>query len=214
MSAMSICGCVCLCLALTIFNSLPRSFLIGLAPLIGVSFYTNGGINTQLVSSVELLQSNNLVLNSTDSTTCDQLRSTVLEWVKTNAFETSIDGGYQALHILSLSLEPKRCPFQYIDGEDVGTLATIACRDEATIDRCSELLEVESCATLCEGWSKRTAVERLRFLETYWGVRPSVTIPMNTSDPWSYENVTSGEAVQADFSIDVLYNEELSVKRT
>jgi len=97
-----------------IFGMTTSSFVIGLAPLIPVVLVGDGGTNQQLQNSVELLQSNNLALNNTNNATCAQLETTTLEWIKTNAFEISPISGRRSLHVLSLTIEPVRCRFQYI----------------------------------------------------------------------------------------------------
>ena len=66
---------------------------------------------------------------------------------------------------------------------------------------------------LCLGWAQVSEEDRLGFAETYLGVRPEVTIPIAESYPWTYSD-PDGEEVAAIFSTRVLYNEELSVKRT
>lgn len=187
--------------------------MIGLAPLIPVILRQYGGTNQQLQSSVDLLQSNNLALNATDNETCAALESSIVEFVKGSAFETTIVG-QKTLHILSLGVEPVRCDFQMLnDTDDSSTLAAIACQNSAAMKRCEELLPIDSCADLCMGWSRTNETERLRFLEQHYGVRPSVTVPLGTSDMGMY-TLPSGELESAAFSVRVLYNEELSVRRT
>ena len=189
------------------------SFVIGLFPLIPVAFQAYGGTNQQPWNSVDLLQSNNLALNSTDNATCDYFRNTILLWSRTNVFEADVDGS-KTLHILSLSVEPVRCPFQIVDGaEDTATLAAVLCREKETNEKCAELIPIESCERLCLGWAQASEEDRLGFAETYLGVRPEVTISIAESYPWTYSE-PDGKIVAAIFSTRVLYNEELSVKRT
>lgn len=169
-------------------------------------------------TSVELLQTNNLVLNNaTEEGTCNQLQSTVIDWVKSNAFETRIDGT-KSLHLLSLVVQPMRCPFQYVaQAENTGLLVAMACQKVNSIDSCPKLfpfLGKNECRNLCLGWSQATPDERLDLLENFFGIRPSTTLTVNTSTSSEYHSYSTGQTIPADFSVSVLWNEELSVRRT
>ncbi len=193
---------------------LPSSFLIGLAPLVPVVVKVYGGTNQHLQTSTELLQSNNLALSTVNNQTCDQFQYTIIDWVKSNAFEIGLDGS-KNLHLLSLVIEPVRCEFQTMsDGStDAGTLATIACRNATTIERCKTMLGVQDCAQFCLGWTLTSEEDRLYYLENFYGIRPSTTVSVNKEQPGTY-TTESGEVVSDNFSVRVLYNESLSVKRT
>ncbi|KAL7540169.1 hypothetical protein ACHAXR_009941 [Thalassiosira sp. AJA248-18] len=190
------------------------AFFIGLLPLVSVMFRQYGGTNQHLQTSVELLQSNNIALNATNNETCAQLRETTIQWVKNNAFETLQDGT-NILHVLSLEVEPVRCDFQKINGtDDAGTIAALSCEDDIAMERCSSMLPLPlvNCEELCMGWGKANEDERLNFMERFYGIRPSVTVPVTANSTGTYEE--NGEIVSASFSVRVLYNEELSVRRT
>lgn len=175
----------------------------------------HGGTNQQLSNSVELLQSNNLALNNMNNETCDQLETTITEWVKTNAYEIAVDGS-KKLHVLSLEVEPVRCEFQTVTGSsgaDVGTLAALACRDNATQEYCKHLFGVQNCKELCFIWQMSNEEDRFTLFEDYYGIRPSVTIPLEDGQLGSYSSM-SGEVVPAYFYVRAVFNEELSVRRT
>lgn len=189
------------------------SFLIGLAPLVPVCLKAHGGTNQQPYNSVELLQANNLALNDTSNSTCDQLEATIFSWATSNAFEIDIRGN-RRLHLLSLDIQPQRCAFM-TPGVNVGSLAAMYCNVEfySIVSAKCEAMPWIDCKLLCEGWAKTSEDERLSALEGIFGIRPSVTI-----SPMAGQNGTivndNGEEEPAYFSIDALYNEELSVKRT
>ena len=191
-------------------------FLIGLSPLIPVVVKVDGGTNQHLQTSTELLQSNNLALNTVNNQTCDQFQHTIIDWIRSNTFEIGYDGS-KNLHLLSLVVEPIRCDFQTMpDGStsaDVGTLAAIACRNATTIERCKSMLNVQDCRQFCLGWAMTSEEDRLYYLEHFYGVRPSVTVSVEKEQPGTY-TTESGEVVSDDFSVRVLYNEGLSVRRT
>ena len=189
------------------------SFLIGLAPLVPVCLKAHGGTNQQPYNSVELLQANNLALNDMSNATCDQLEATIISWTTSNAFEIHL-GGNRRLHLLSLDIKPQRCAFMTA-GASVGALAAMYCPVEfysIASAKCKAMPWID-CQKLCEGWSQRSEEERLSNFEDIYGVRPSVTI-----SPMAGQNGTivneNGEEEPAYFSVDALYNEELSVKRT
>lgn len=183
--------------------------MIGLAPLVPVIFKQHGGTNQHLVTSVELLQSNNLALNSASNGTCLQLEETIVEWVRTNAFETSIHGT-KFLHMLSLEVEPARCGFQ--SGDRDGPLAAYVCTNYDLVERCRSLFGLDNCHNLCVGWQTPGKEDRMTYMEHMFGVRPSVTVTVENSEAGTY--MDGGEVVSAYFSVRVLYNEQLSVRRT
>eukprot|EP00571_Detonula_confervacea_P007093 CAMPEP_0172325602 /NCGR_PEP_ID=MMETSP1058-20130122/54451_1 /TAXON_ID=83371 /ORGANISM="Detonula confervacea, Strain CCMP 353" /LENGTH=863 /DNA_ID=CAMNT_0013042193 /DNA_START=534 /DNA_END=3125 /DNA_ORIENTATION=+ len=192
-------------------------FIIGLSPLVSVVVREYGGTNQQLQNSVELLQANNLALNNTNNETCDQLKDTITGWVKSNVAETAIDGT-KKLHILALEIEPMRCDFQNSEtdwGSD-GALAALLCGNNTSIQRqrCKSLLGVEeSCDDLCRGWMQPSEELKLSILENVYGVRPSVTVSVENGENGTY-SLPNGTQVSTFFSVSVIYNESLSVRRT
>mmetsp|Transcript_3027 Transcript_3027/g.6747 ORF Transcript_3027/g.6747 Transcript_3027/m.6747 type:complete len:703 (+) Transcript_3027:449-2557(+) len=152
------------------------------------------------------------MLSSADNETCDQLKTTVDGWIKGNAFESSFDGKHR-LHILSLSVKPDRCLFQNstVDSKLYsGIIPSLVCGDDVgtdSVDLCEFLFPytLDKCKKLCHAWSLGSEEERLDYLETFYGIRPSVTLPI--------ESLPNGEGELEDFSVRVLYNETLSVRR-
>jgi len=59
----------------------------------------------------------------------------------------------------------------------------------------------------------RNEKDRLTTAQLYYGIRPSVTVPVEYSQPGTYSNY-SGEIMSADFSVRAVFNEELSVRRS
>lgn len=154
------------------------------------------------------------MLNSTDEATCNQLENTMINWVKSVAFEAAPNGD-QYKHLLALKVEPVRCEFQTINGTEVGTLAAIACQNSDTMERCRNILPVESCHDICLAWMETNEEDRMYVIENYYGIRPGTTIPVATSQPGPYySDEESGEMVSDTYSVRVLYNEQLSVRQT
>ena len=182
--------------------------------MVSVCFDEYGGTNQQIVNSVDLLLSNNLILNSNDSETCTQLENTVVQWITTNALESDLAGNIY-YHLLSLQVKPVRCPFQYgADGNTkTGTLAAIWCRDETAMQGCNTaLLGLVNCEELCLRWAETTLEERIYAMEYHFDVRPSTTI--TKEDDKDSILVLDGEEVPANFSVSVIFDEELSTRRT
>ena len=66
-----------------------------------------GGIDPALTESVEMLQANNMMVNTTTADSCEFLRQTVESWVATVGFVQNRNG--VQLHLLHFTLEPVRC---------------------------------------------------------------------------------------------------------
>jgi len=180
--------------------------LIGLAPLISVAFKSEGATNQELKNSVELLQANNLAILGSDDESCAQLEYVVADWIKANVLEPRVDGK-KVLHVVSVELEPIRCDFQS-DHDGTGILTAIVCNEGYS---CDEKLGQENCKILCKASNQLVAEDgRLGPLD---GIRPSVTIPMH-DEKWSSYIAQNGTYINADFRVSVVYNEEVSVRRT
>jgi len=179
-------------------------FLIGLAPLISVAFKSEGATNQELKNSVQLLQANNLAILGSDDKSCAQLEYIVADWIKANVLETRVDGK-KVLHVVSVELEPTRCDFQS-DHNGTGILTAIACKDGYL---CDENLGRENCE-ICKANLLTAEDGRPPPLDV---IRPSVTIAMQDEKRSSFID-QNGTYTDADFKVSVLYNEEVSVRRT
>ena len=174
--------------------------------MISVAFKSEGATNQELKNSVQLLQANNLAILGSDDESCAQLEYLVADWIKANALETRVDGK-KVLHVVSVELEPVRCDFQS-DHHGTGILTAIACKDGYS---CDENLGRENCEILCKVPYLLTAEDgRPPPLDM---IRPSVTIAMQDEKQSSFIT-QNGTYTDADFKVSVLYNEEVSVRRT
>ena len=190
-----------------------NSFVIGVLQLMPVAFKENGGTNHQLVSSVELLQANNIAINVTDDSSCNYLQDTVTDWIAANAFEKDRNGN-NILHLLSLVIQPVRCEFQTgADGlENDGIMSSTICRND-TITRCVNMFSKEMCIDLCQGWGLETDERRLDFYVESLGIRPSSTFSSMAGSNGTYSD-KNGEIIEAYFSVSALFDESLAVKRS
>jgi hypothetical protein len=178
--------------------------------LIPVIFKRDGGSNQQLKTSVELLQANNLATTTTDSEACAYFENTVIDFVATNAFET-FQLGSKVLHLLSLEIQPVRCPFQDGPSGLEDTLGAAVCKNSNT--PCQNILSQQDCDDYCTSWLGKNEKERVDFYEQFYGVRPSMIMPEFSGANSTYTN-ESGEVVEAEFYVKALFYERLAVKRS
>ncbi|KAL3801831.1 hypothetical protein HJC23_001227 [Cyclotella cryptica] len=181
-------------------------FLIGLQSMVSVVVKENGGTNQQLWTSVDLLQSNNLSTNTTDSESCDFFAETVEDWIAATLYEEPANGE-KIIHLVDLVIKPVRCDFQL---DPLGITGSAICGNRQL---CTEFLSTKGCKEFCALWPFFDAEERWDYLENNFDVRPSMTISARSSGPGSY-SLENGTVVETEFSVGAIFNERFSVENS
>jgi hypothetical protein len=164
-----------------------------------VLFTENGGADRVLYNSVEILQANNMRINTTTDDSCEFLRQTVEDWVATVGMIRTRQG--VSLHLLHFTLEPIRC-----DALNSTQICMSLCEPQV-----GKMLNSNAA---CHGWTIKSEEERIKWYEDWFDVRPndiymeqSEVVPMNYSLP-------NGTVVEAEFFVMAQFNETVPVKQT
>jgi hypothetical protein len=181
------------------------SFFVGLQSLFSVFLTQNGGINQQPWTSVEILQRNNIAINATDSESCTFFAMTVSDWIASNLYEEQ--NGNVNIHLLSFDIQPVRCKFQE---EPLGSLGGAICNStKLCLDR-----NRTGCKELCVLWPEYTEEERRDTLMRQFDVRQSMTVPVPSPRYYGSYSLQNETVVEADFYVDAVFNETLSVEQS
>lgn len=173
-------------------------FLIGLQPLIWVIFGHYGGADLAWHNSVEMLQANNIMINTTTDESCEFLRQTVLEWVAAVSVVETRKG--VSLHLLHLTFEPIRC------GLDPLQVCYKICEPK----------QLFNCDEVCKGWEGTFASQdnRIKWYEDKFDIRPNdVAIVSSVPVQWNY-SLPNGTVVQDEFFVEAQFNESGAVTQT
>ena len=184
------------------------SFIIGLQPLLSVMLDANAGINGNNANSVELLNTFNLEFNATDSDTCTNFESTVGNWLKAYAYESTKLGVEKFWHLVDLQISPIRCEFQKTI-MDFNPLKLCAMENPLLLsDSCSNRLG-DNCLDYCSYQSSTVGNE---WLIHY--TRQNTIFEVNTPDQFLTYVLPNGTIVSGVFSVSASYNEIESVSLT
>jgi hypothetical protein len=184
------------------------SFIIGLQPLLSVMFDANAGINGNNANSVELLNTFNLEFNATDSETCALFESTVGNWLKAYAYESTKLGVEKFWHLVDLQISPIRCDFQKTM-MDINPLKLCEMENPLLLsDSCSNRLG-HNCFDYCSYQSSTVGHE---WLIHY--TRQNTIFEVYTPEQFQTYTLANGTIISDVFSVRALYNEIESVSLT
>ena len=168
--------------------------------MIPVIFSMYGGADRTLVNSVEMLQANNIMINTTTDEDCEFLRQTVADWVTAVGIHDSRRGNL-SLHLLHLTIKPLRC--------DVLNQTRIC------LKVCEPHGNRLNCDVVCEGWAEVNYRERLKWYEDQFDVRPNdVTTVVSSLRPQLNYSLPNGTVVEDTFFVEAHFNETVAVKMT
>ena len=178
-----------------------RRFLIGLQPLIFVAFTPTGGIDSSLTNSVEMLQANNIAINTTTDESCDFLRQSVEDWISAVGFTHN----YRevSLHLLQFTMEPVRC-----DSLDSEEICLKLCEPHKDIINCEA-----ACGSL-SGKERESNNVGIHWYTQNFNIRPNDIFKVETTHKTMNYSLPNGTVVEADFFVTAEFNETQSVKRT
>ena len=184
------------------------SFIIGLQPLLSVMFDANAGINGNNANSVELLNTFNLEFNATYSDTCALFESTVGNWLKAYAYESTKLGVEKFWHLVDLQISPIRCEFQKTI-MDINPLKLCEMENPLILsDSCSTRLG-HNCFDYCSYQSVTVGHE---WLIHY--TRQNTIFEVYTPEQFQTYTLANGTIISDVFSVRALYNEIESVSLT
>jgi hypothetical protein len=182
--------------------------VIGLQLVLSVLVQQNGGTNQQLWTSVDLLQSNNIAINTTDSESCEYFDQTVHEWIASNLIEYQYNEKDLYLHLISLDIHPTRCQFQ-LDHMS-GMIWEELCAENHVYE-CTDILSSDGCKEFCTVWPTYDKEERADYAVRHFHIRPSMTVTTRSSGYGSYV-LENGTVVETDFYVEAIFNERASVE--
>lgn len=184
------------------------SFIIGLQPLLSVILDANAGINGNNANSVKLLNSFNLEYNATDSDTCALFESTVENWLKAYAYESTKLGVEKFWHLVNLQISPIRCEFQKTI-MDINPLKLCMMENPSLLsDSCSNRLG-HNCLDYCSYQSSTVGHE---WLIHY--TRQNTIFEVHTPEQLQSYTLPNGTIVSDAFIVSASYNEIESVSLT
>lgn len=142
-----------------------------------------------------MLQTNNIMINTTTDESCKFLLQTVLDWVAAVGIVQTQNR--VSLHLLQLTLEPLRC----------GLDPTQVCQ------KICEPQKLFKCDEVCKGWEGSFG-NHIKWYEDKFDIRPNdVAIISSFPMQWNY-SLPNGTVVQDEFFVKAHFNESGAVTQT